>query len=76
MVVSIFKDLIYKQTLFLLTPIGSTVIFKNKYYGQSTNFTTDKNELEKKSKVRTKQRSSDIGMFGNKPFDLKFIRNI
>ena len=67
-----FKDLIYKQTLIPLTPIGSTVIFKNKYYGQSTNFTTDKNELEKKDlKYGQNKRSSDhIGMFGNKPFDL------
>ena len=66
-----FKDLIYKQTLIPLTPIGSTVIFKNKYYGQSTNFTTDKNELEKKDlKYGQNKRSSDhIGMFGNKPFD-------
>ena len=42
------NDLIYKQSLIPLTPVGSTVIFKNRYYGQSTNFTTDKNELEKK----------------------------
>ena len=41
------NDLIYKQSLIPLTPVGSTVIFKNRYYGQSTNFTTDKNELEK-----------------------------
>ncbi len=39
------NDLIYKQSLIPLTPVGSTVIFKNRYYGQSTNFTTDKNEL-------------------------------
>ena len=43
------NDLIYKQSLIPLTPVGSTVIFKNRYYGQSTNFTTDKNELEKKT---------------------------
>ena len=43
------NDLIYKQTLIPLTPVGSTVIFKNRFYGQSTNFTTDKNELEKKT---------------------------
>ena len=36
------EDIIYKQTLIPLTPVGSTVIFKNRYYGQSTNFTTDK----------------------------------
>ena len=43
------NDLIYKQSLIPLTPVGSTVIFKNRYYGQSTNFTTDKNELKKKT---------------------------
>merc|ERR1711965_28959 len=40
-----FEDLIYKQSLIPLTPIGSTVIFKNRFYGKSTNFTIDKNEL-------------------------------
>ena len=44
-----FEDLIYKQTLIPLTPVGSTVIFKNRYYGQSTNFTMDENELKKNS---------------------------
>ena len=44
-----FEDLIFKQTLIPLTPKGSTIIFKNRYYGQSTNFTIDKNELEMKN---------------------------
>ena len=67
------NDLIYKQSLIPLTPVGSTVIFKNRYYGQSTNFTTDKNELEKKDlKYGQNIRSSDhIGKYGNKPFDKK-----
>ena len=42
-----FEDLIYKQSLIPLTPVGSTVIFKNRYYGKSTNFTIDEKELEK-----------------------------
>ncbi len=67
------NDLIYKQSLIPLTPVGSTVIFKNRYYGQSTNFTTDKNELEKKDlNYGQNIRSSDhIGKYGNKPFDKK-----
>ena len=67
------NDLIYKQSLIPLTPVGSTIIFKNRYYGQSTNFTTDKNELEKKDlKYGQNIRSSDhIGKYGNKPFDKK-----
>jgi hypothetical protein len=65
------EDLIYKQTLIPLTPVGSTVIFKNRFYGSSTNFTLDKKELEyKKLKYGQNKRSSEhIGMFGNKPFD-------
>ena len=75
------NDLIFKQTLIPLTPVGSTVIFKNRYYGQSTNFTTDKNELERKDlKYGQNKRSSEhIGMYGNKPFDAeihkKFINH-
>ena len=43
-----FEDLIYKQTLIPLTPVGSTVIFKNRFYGQSTNFTIDeKSSIQK-----------------------------
>ena len=65
------EDLIYKQSLIPLTSVGSTVIFKNRFYGQSTNFTTDKNELEFKNlKYGQNIRSSDhIGMFGDKLFD-------
>ena len=65
------NDVIYKQTLIPLTPVGSTVIFKNRYYGQSTNFTTDKKELEIRNlKYGQNLRSSDhIGMYGDKPFD-------
>ena len=65
------NDIIYKQTLIPLTPVGSTVIFKNRYYGQSTNFTTDKKELEIKNlKYGQNLRSSEhIGMYGDKPFD-------
>jgi len=65
------EDQIYKQSLIPLTPVGSTVIFKNRYYGNSTNFTIDKEELEfKKLGYGQNKRSSEhIGMFGNKPFD-------
>ena len=68
-----FEDLIYKQSLIPLTPVGSTVIFKNRFYGQSTNFTIDKKELEfRKLNYGQNTRSSDhIGMFGNNPFDEK-----
>ena len=66
-----FDDLIFKQSLVPLTSIGSTVIFKNRYYGQSTNFTIDKEELKKKDlKYGQNKRSSDhLNLFGKKPFD-------
>jgi hypothetical protein len=65
------EDLIYKQSLIPLTPVGSTVIFKNRFYGQSTNFTIDKNELDKKElKYGQNKRSSEhLNMFEKKPFD-------
>ncbi len=65
------NDLIYKQTLIPLTPVGSTVIFKNRYYGQSTNFTIDKDQLEIKNLNYGQNFRSNkhIGMFGNKPFN-------
>ena len=68
-----FEDLIYKQSLIPLTPVGSTVIFKNRFYGQSTNFTIDKNELEQKNlKYGQNKRSSEhVGLFGDKLFDQK-----
>ena len=66
-----FDDLIYKQSLIPLTPVGSTVIFKNRFYGQSTNFTTDENELKiKELKYGQNKRSAEhIGLFGDKPFE-------
>ena len=68
-----FEDLIYKQSLIPLTPVGSTIVFKNRFYDQSTNFTIDKNELElKKLNYGQNKRSSEhIGFFGEKPFDEK-----
>ena len=66
-----FQDLIFKQSLIPLTPVGSTVIFKNRFYGQSTNFTPDENELKFKNlKYGQNKRSSEhIGMFGERVFD-------
>ena len=68
-----FKDMIYKQSLIPLTPTGSTVVFKNRFYGNSTNFTLNKEELEVKDlKYGQNKRSSEhIGLFDGKPFDVK-----
>ena len=65
------KNLVYKQTLIPLTPVGSTVIFKNRFYGGSTSFTLDKEELKKKnlSYGQNKRSSEHLKLYGNKPFD-------
>ena len=66
-----FDNIIFKQSLVPLTSVGSTIIFKNRYYGHSTNFTIDKDELNKKDlKYGQNKRSSDhLNLFGKKPFD-------
>tara|TARA_B100001248_G_C27373262_1_gene452815 strand:- start:456 stop:1163 length:708 start_codon:yes stop_codon:yes gene_type:complete len=64
---------IYKQSLIPLSSVGSTVIFKNRYYEESTSFTQDPEEL-KKTNLRygqNKRSSIHLEMYGNKPFDRK-----
>tara|TARA_B100001559_G_C16451264_1_gene599367 strand:- start:388 stop:1095 length:708 start_codon:yes stop_codon:yes gene_type:complete len=63
-------EIIYKQTLIPLTSKGSTVIFKNKFYGNSTNFTIDESELKIKSlNYGQNLRSSEhLKMYKNKIF--------
>ena len=67
------KNQIYKQTLIPLTPVGSTVIFKNRFYGNSTSFTLDPNELKKKDLGygQNKRSSEHLELYGKKPFDKK-----
>ncbi len=64
------NEIIYKQTLIPLSSKGSTVIFKNKFYGSSTTFTIDQNELDIKNlKYGQNLRSSEhLKIFKNKPF--------
>ena len=40
------NDIIFKQVVTPLSPIGDTVIFKNRWYGKSTSFTINKKELD------------------------------
>ena len=68
------NDLIYKQTLVPLSEFGETVIFKNRYYGVSTNFTKDEKELaENKSenykKGKNLRSNEHLKLFTNKSFD-------
>ena len=64
------EEIIFKQTLIPLTSKGSTVIFKNKFYGNSTNFTIDENELKIKDlKYGQNIRSSEhLNLYEKKPF--------
>ncbi len=64
---------IYKQSLIPLTPVGSTVIFKNRFYEGSTNFTQDPEELKKKNLNygQNKRSSEHLKLYGDKPFDKK-----
>ena len=66
-------EIIFKQTLIPLTSKGSTVIFKNKFYGNSTNFTIDESELKVKDlKYGQNLRSSEhLKLFETKKFDEK-----
>ncbi len=67
------EEIIFKQTLIPLTSKGSTVIFKNKFYGNSTNFTIDEKELKIKDlKYGQNFRSSEhLNIYQKKPFDLE-----
>ena len=64
-------EIIFKQTLIPLTSKGSTVVFKDKFYGNSTNFTIDENELKITDlKYGQNIRSSEhLNLYKKKPFN-------
>ena len=61
------EDIIYKQVITPLSPIGDTVFFKKRWYGKSTTFTIDKDELNFKPKPGQNDRSN--AHIGEKEFD-------
>ena len=68
------KDIIYKQTLIPLSEYGETVIFKNRYYGVSTSFTKDQEELnahnpENYKKGKNARSNDHLNLFADKQFD-------
>ncbi len=65
------KNQIYKQSLIPLSDVGSTVIFKNRFYDGSTSFTQDPEELKKKNLGygQNKRSSEHLKLYGDKPFD-------
>jgi len=61
------EDVIFKQVVTPLSPFGDTVIFKNRWYGRSTSFTINQEELAFKPKSDQNDRSS--AHLGRKEFD-------
>jgi len=59
----------YKQAITPLSSIGDTIFFKKRWYGKSTSFTIDKNELTYNPKPGQNDRSDKH--LGEKPFDVE-----
>ena len=53
------KDIIFKQVVTPLLGIGETVIFKNRWYGKSTSFTINEDELKFKPGAGQNNRSCE-----------------
>ena len=53
------KAIIYKQAVTPLSSFGDTVVFKNRWYGRSTSFTIDPEELKFKPKHEQNDRSCE-----------------
>jgi len=66
------KDVIFKQIVTPLSPIGETVFFKSRWYGKSTTFTIDQDELKFKPGPGQNERSSRH--LGTEEFDKEMHR--
>ena len=60
-------DVIYKQVITPLSPVGETIFFKKRWYGRSTSFTIDPEEL--KFKPESDQNDRSCEHLGEKEFD-------
>ena len=63
------KAIIYKQAVTPLSSFGDTVVFKNKWYGRSTTFTINQEDLNYKPKPGQNDRSCEH--LGDENFDKK-----
>jgi len=61
------NDIIYKQVVTPLSSFGDTVVFKNKWYGRSTSFSIDPEEL--KFKPNSEQNDRSCKHLGDEEFD-------
>ena len=66
------EDIIYKQVITPLTPIGDTIFFKKRWYGRSTTFTNNPKDLKFKPKSDQNDRSNEH--LGNKEFDKELYK--
>ena len=60
-------DVVYKQVITPLSPIGETIFFKKRWYGRSTSFTIDPEEL--KFKPESDQNDRSCEHLGEREFD-------
>ncbi len=60
-------EIIYKQVITPLSSVGDTIFFKKRWYGRSTSFTIDSEELKFKPKADQNDRSNKH--LGDKEFD-------
>ena len=60
-------EIIYKQLVTPLSSVGDTIFFKKRWYGRSTSFTIDSEELKFKPKADQNDRSNKH--LGDKEFD-------
>ena len=61
------EDVIYKQVITPLAPVGDTIFFKKRWYGRSTSFTIEPDEL--KFKPATDQNDRSNKHLGDQEFD-------
>ena len=64
---------IYKQVVTPLSPFGDTVVFKNRWYGKSTSFTINQEELNYEPKPGQNDRSNEH--LGKEDFDKDIHKN-
>ena len=68
-----FEKIIFKQTLLALSDVGETVIFKNRFYGCSTTFSINPEELA--AKGYNKRSSEHLNLYGKHDFDTEIHKN-
>ncbi len=61
------EDIIYKQVVTPLAPVGDTIFFKKRWYGRSSTFTIDPEELKFNPRADQNDRTSQH--IGDKAFD-------